>query len=235
MSVERNLLISLLKTTKEGSVLLENVKLDAKLPTETALFLLEKLQSEGFINFHHDRIDVDSTDRMKLAVKAVSLGGDIEQISHLLCWQEFESIAAVALSNHGYVVKKNVRFTQGGRRWEIDVVGCQKPLVVCVDCKHWQHTIVPSAIKKMATEQAQRTHALGDFLPNTQLHLECTKWENAKFVPMVLSLMPGADKFYNQIPIVSILQIQDFIHQLPAYIPDVKYYPKRFSRLSHDF
>ena len=42
MSVERNLLISILKLTKEGPVLIENVNKDAHLPLVTTKKLIEK-------------------------------------------------------------------------------------------------------------------------------------------------------------------------------------------------
>ena len=110
--------------------------------------LLAKLQNEGLIYLKQDSVEVESNGRLKLAVKAVSLGADVEHISNLLCWQEFEEITAFALKNNGYIVSNNVRFKNATRRWEIDVVGCKKPLVVCIDCKHWQHAIAPSALKK---------------------------------------------------------------------------------------
>ena len=116
-----------------------------------------------------DRVEVDSESRLKIAVKAASLGADIQNISDMLCWQEFEEIAAIALKINGYTVKKNVRFKHGGRRYEIDVVGCRKPLVVCIDCKRWQHAIAASALRKIVEEQSQRTDALADTLPNAQI------------------------------------------------------------------
>ena len=108
MSVERNLLISLLKLTKEGPVLIESVNKEARIPSTVTLKLLEKLQNENLIYLKTDSVEVDSNSRLKLAVKAASLGADIEHISDLLCWQEFEEIAAFALKNNGYTVKNNV-------------------------------------------------------------------------------------------------------------------------------
>jgi Holliday junction resolvase-like predicted endonuclease len=235
VSVECNLLISLLKLTKEGAALTELVKSDAKIPTATTLKLLGKLQTEGLVNLEQGSVEIDSASRLTLAVRAAALGADIEHISHLLCWQEFEEIAAHAFLNNGYAVKKNVRFKHGNRRWEIDVVGCRKPLVICVDCKHWQHTIASSALKKMVTEQLERTHTFADSLPNAKVNFECVKWDDAKFIPAVLSLLPSAYKFYYQVPIVPVLKLQDFINQLPAYIGEVKFFAKTFNRLSHDF
>lgn len=235
MSVERNLIISLLKLTKEGSVLTENVNKDARIPTATSKKLLEKLQNEGLIYLKMDSVEVDSNMRLKLAVKAVSLGADIERISNLLCWQEFEEIAAFALKNNDYVLANNARFKHAGRKWEIDVVGCKRPLVVCIDCKHWQHAIAASALRRIVDSQVERTRALADSLPNLSLQLDCTKWDNAKFIPAIISLMPSSFKFYDRVPVVPILQLQDFINQLPAYTETLKFFPKTFNSLSHNF
>jgi Holliday junction resolvase-like predicted endonuclease len=226
MSVERNLVISLLKLTKEGTVLIESVNKEARIPSSVTLKLLDKLQNENLIYLKTNSIEVDSNSRLKLAVKAASLGADIEHISDLLCWQEFEEIAALALKNNGYVVKNNVRFKHEGKRWEIDVVGCKKPLVICIDCKHWQRAISPSALHKIVDLQTQRTFALADSLPNIALKLEGAKWEKAKFIPAVLSLIPCAYKFCQKVPVVPVLQLQDFICQLPAYTESLKFFLK---------
>ncbi|MCX6644656.1 MAG: nuclease-related domain-containing protein [Candidatus Bathyarchaeota archaeon] len=235
MSVERNLIISLLKLTKEGPVLTESVNRDARIPSATARKLLGKLQNEGLVYLKSESVEVDSSMRLKLAVKAASLGADVEHISNLLCWQEFEEIAAFALKNNGYAVANNVRFKHVARKWEIDVVGCKKPLVICIDCKHWQHAIAPSVLKRIVDLQVERTRALVDSLPNISLNLECTKWSNAKFIPSVLSLMPSSFKFYDKVPVVPIFQLQDFLNQLPAYTESLKFFPKTFNSLSHNF
>ena len=231
MSVERNLIVSLLKLTKENAVLTKDLKNDSRIPSAAMLNLLRKLQNEGLVYLKQDFVQVDSGMRLGLAVKAASLGSDVEHISNLLCWQEFEEIAAFALGKFGYAVAKNVRFKQAGRKWEIDVIGCKKPLVVCIDCKHWQHAIAPSALRKIVDSQVERTIALADSLPNLSLNLECTKWNNAKFVPAVLSLMPSSFKFYNMVPVVPVLQMQDFLNQMPVYIESLKFFSKGFNSL----
>jgi len=234
MSVERNLIIALLKLTKEGSVLVELVNKEAHLPSATAMKLLGKLQNEGLVYLKQGSVEVESGGRLKLAVQAVSLGADVEHVSNLLCWQEFEEIAGLAFRNNGYAVSNNVRFKQSGRKWEIDVVGCKKPLVVCVDCKHWQHAFAPSALKKIVDSQVKRTWSLADSLPNPSLKLECTRWSNAKFIPVILSIMPSTVKFCDNVPVVPILQLQDFLSKLPAYAETLKLFSKTFNTLSHN-
>ena len=112
--------------------------------------MLGKLQSEGLVYFKEGNVEVDGAARLKLAIKAASLGADMEHLSHLLCWQEFEEIAAFALQNYGYTVQNNVRFKNAERKFEIDVVGCKKPLVLCIDFKHWQHSIAQSALGELS-------------------------------------------------------------------------------------
>jgi Holliday junction resolvase-like predicted endonuclease len=235
MSVERNLLISLLKLTKGGPVLIKTVKNEARIPSTTASKLMEKLQNEGLIYLKQESVDVDSGMRLKLAVKAASLGSDLEHISTLLCWQEFEEIAAFAFKNNGYMVANNVRFKNTGHKWELDIVGCKKPLVICIDCKHWQHAIAPSALRKIVDSQVERTRAFADSLPNLSLNIECTRWSNAKFVPAVLSLIPSVFKFYNKVPVVPVLQLQDFLNQILAQMERLKSFSKSFNNLGHNF
>jgi Holliday junction resolvase-like predicted endonuclease len=233
VSIERKLLISTLKLTKKSDGLFEDVKNEAKLPAEVCWQLLHKMQKEELVNLCNEKINVTVENRIKLAVKAVNLGADLQTVSDLLCWQEFEEIAAYALKSNGYTVVRNLRFKHGTRRFEVDVVGCRKPLVVCIDCKRWQHSIGQSALRKIVEDQTRRVEALADSLPNPKVNLECSKWDFAKFVPAVLSLMPGVFRFYYDVPVVSVLQLQDFICQLPLYTENMKYIPKKFAKLSH--
>ena len=234
MSIEKNIIISILKSTKNGPGLIESVKNYAKVPLTTTIELLEKLQNDQLIYLKDNLIEANSSSRLKLAVKAALLGADIEQLSSLLCWQEFEEIVAFALQSNGFSVQTNVRFKHSGHRWEIDVVGCKKPIVVCVDCKHWQHAIAPSVLRRIVDDQVKRTKAFAGSLPNVALKIHCTQWERAKFVPVVLSLIPSSQKFLNKVPIVPVLQIQDFITQFPIYIETLEFFPKTFNKLAHD-
>jgi Holliday junction resolvase-like predicted endonuclease len=231
MIIERDLLMSLLKLTKDGPILLKTIKKDSKIAPDIVKKLLENLQNEGLIHLKDDAVETNSDNRLKLAVKAASLGADFERVSAFFSWQEFEDIAALALERNGYVVAKNVRFKHTGRRREIDVVGCRKPLVLCVDCKHWQHGLKPSALKKIVEAQVERARALADALPIAELTIECVKWNNAKFVPVILSLFPSSFKFYDNVPVVPVLQLQDFLFQLPTQVESLKYFAQGFRHL----
>ena len=231
MSVERNLLVSILKLTSNGVISLECVNKEASLPASTTSMLLHKLQNQNLVYIKGGFVESNTECRLKLAARAIELGADAERISELLSWQEFEAITALALERNGYVVEKNVRFKHEGKRWEIDVVGFRKPLVLCIDCKHWHQGMRPSTLKKMAASQANRTLAFAEFLPNFTFAVPCVKWERAKFVSVILSLIPFDPKYCDGTPIVPVLQMQDFVYQLPLNVDSLKYFTRKFSHL----
>lgn len=229
MNIERNLIISVLKLTRNGPIANEIVSKDARIPSQIVNDILKKLQKDGLVYLRDKVVEADGVQRLKLAVRAIRLGADLERVSGFLDWKEFENIAAIAFELNGYSVKKNLRFKHGGRRWEIDIVGCKKPLVVCVDCKHWHHGMYPSALRKIVEAQVERTFALAESLPRLASEIECTSWEKAKLVPAVLSLVKGRFKFYHNVPIVPVLQLQNFLSELPAHADTLRHFSKRIS------
>jgi Holliday junction resolvase-like predicted endonuclease len=225
------MLISVLKLTKDGAVLTKTFNKDARLVSSFASKLLKRMESEQLIDIENGKIVADSQSRVKIAVKALCLGADVERVSDLLKWQEFEEIAVIALERNGYIVSKNVHFKHENHRFEIDVVGCKKPLVLCIDCKHWHHGMSLSALTKIVDAQVKRTTAFANSLPNIKNESECVRWKHANFTPAVLSLIHGQLKFCDNTPIIPVLQLQDFINQLPAYGASFKHITREFSHL----
>jgi Holliday junction resolvase-like predicted endonuclease len=224
MNIEAKMIISLLKLTREGPVSHELIKRDSNVPLDIVQKLLKKLQNDGLVYVRGKIVEASGLQRVKLAILALQSGADLERTSGFLQWKEFESIAAIAFERNGYRVEKNLHFKHAGRRFEIDIVGCRKPLAICVDCKHWHHGLNQSTLKRIVEEQVERTSALAQSLPNPAVKIECLSGGNVRLVPAVLSLVAGRFKFYNNVPVVPILQLQDFISQLPAYVDSLKHF-----------
>ena len=229
MDIERELIISILKLTKNRPIGIELVRKDAKMPSAIAEDLIRKLQNDGLLYLQNKLVEVNSLKRLKLAVHAIELGGDVERVSGFLDWKEFENIAAIAFERNGYSVARNLRFKHAGRRWEMDIIACKKPIVACVDCKHWHHGMYPSAIRRAVKEQVERTCALAESMPKLTEKIDCASWNRVKLLPAVLSLTAVRSKFYNKVPIVPVLQLQDFLNQLPAYVDSLKHFSKRLA------
>lgn len=231
MQIEREMIISILKLTKKGAVEQERVNKDTAIPYLISQKLLQKLQCDHLIYLEEGKINVNAIDRLHLAIRAVELGADIERVSGFLDWKEFETMTAIALTRSNYEVCKNVRFKHALRRWEIDVVGCRKPLVICVDCKQWRYGLAPASLEKIVANQIDRVQALANALPEGAIKLPVAQWESAKFFPVILSLVPSRFKFWNNVPVVPVLQFQDFINQMPLYVSSLKFFSRRFQKL----
>mgnify|MGYP001085782444 CR=1 FL=1 len=229
MNIEREMIISILKLTKDGPVSHELLNKDAKISSKVAEKLIGKLQNEGLIYLKKGVVKADSLQRLKLAVKAINFSADLERVVGFLGWQEFEDIAAISLTQNNYIVEKNLRFKHVGRRWEIDIVGCKKPVAICIDCKHWHHGLCHSTLKKIVERQIERTFALAESLPSLSSRIECKSWDVVKLLPAVLSLVAGRFKFYNNVPIVPVLQLRDFLSQLPAYVDSLKHFTRQLA------
>ena len=234
MVIERDMLISILRLTKDGAVLTKTVNKDARMVAVFATKMLKKMENEGLIYFENGKVAADSQCRVKIALKALGLGADLEHVSDLLRWQEFEAITVIALERNGYCVSKNVHFKHQNHRFEIDAVGYKKPLVLCIDCKHWHHGMSPSALANIVDAQVKRTSAFANSLPTIKNRNECIKWGRAKFIPAILSLVYGNLKFCDGTPIIPVLQLQDFINQLPAYSESFRHFTKEFSHLRNN-
>jgi len=228
MIIERDILVSILKLTKSKPVSMELVASDAKIPVQDAEELLKRFRDTELIECRDGTIEASSNQRVKIAIHAIKLGADLERVSRVLEWIEFENLAATAFEANNFVVRKRFRFESIKRRWEIDVLGCSKPLIACVDCKHWTHGWRNSAIKKAVEAQVLRTKVLAEALSSLQNKLGLGKWRYAILVPVILSLVQGSRKFYNKVPIVPILQIQNFLSELPTHVTALTHFKTHF-------
>ncbi len=226
MISEKEIAASVLRLTRTGLIHKELIKKNARVSSEALEAALRQFSKMGFISLQKSWVEVSLNQRVNLAVHAVKLGCDYEQICKLLSWMEFESIAVQAFEENQFWVLKNFHFQLQGKRWEIDVLGCREPLVVCVDCKHWQHGWSRGAIIKAVEAQTERTHAFADALPSHYQKARLATWKRAIIIPLILSLVPGTFKFHNNVPIVPVLQLPSFINELPLEVTSLTRFPK---------
>jgi Holliday junction resolvase-like predicted endonuclease len=216
MTYERQVMNSILELTQRGPASKELLRKTTHLDSAFLNKTLAKLFDNGFFQLKQNFIEVSPSQRVNLAFRVIMLGGDLERTCRLLKWAEFEGVAAEALQINGFVVLRNFRFKRKGKRWEMDVIGFREPLVVCIDCKHWRRRLTQAALVKVVEAQLERTREFADVLPSYWTKTRLNDWKTALIVPVILSLVSGSLKFYNNVPIVSILQLRDFINTLPC-------------------
>lgn len=229
--MEKKILLSVLKLTNRKPVSISMIVNDSKVTSNKVTMILKKFQKERFLSLREQTAETNSYGRIMLSVKAIELGADIENVTSLLHWQEFEGIAALALERNNFLVNKNLRFTYSGKRNEIDLVGSKKPIVLCIDCKHWHREVNSSSLRNIISNQIKRTKSLMNLLPNISTKLEFVSWESVIFIPAVLSLVSNRQKFYDSVPIIPILQFQDFLNQLRGNLEQLKFFKKKFNHL----
>lgn len=217
-STERNLLFHILQSTRGGSARKEQISLESGIPQQITEKYLKKFSQAGLIELQEKTVEASPSQRIRIAIQAIRSGADSERVCRTLEWIEFENLAAVAFEANQFAVKKRFRFNWAGRRWEIDILGYTKPLIVCADCKHWLHGWRNSSIAKAVKLQVERTQILAEALPSLPEKIDLTGWKEITLVPAVVSLVPGPFKFYNRVPTVPVLQLQNFLEELPAHV-----------------
>src|SRR3972149_8268483 len=215
MTAEKDVLLSLLRLTRAGPVNRSLLMKATRIPTRTAKKALAEFSRAALFKEYRGVIEATPVQRVTMLIAALKLGSDLERVCSLLSWAEFEGVAVQAFEANGFRVIRNFHFKSLDKRWEIDVIGLRKPLILCVDCKHWRRGWQSAATAKAAEAQEKRTVALTKTLPTYKKMLGLEGWQTAKLAPLILSLTQGPYKFYNRVPVVPILQIQDFINEGP--------------------
>ncbi len=224
MTTKTDIITAILKHTSNASTTKEAIAKETNVPVKVVNSILRDLQESMLIEWKTQQIEASSNQRVTLAIHAINNGTDIERVCKVLEWKEFENFTATAFEKNNFVVKRNFRFKAAQRRWEIDVLAYIEPIIVCVDCKRWRRGWGNSAITQVAAAQAQRTEALANNLQSNQRDIALDDWKHATLYPVILSLFPGPVKFYNKVPVVPILQLQDFLDQFRGYKMELRHF-----------
>jgi predicted transcriptional regulator/Holliday junction resolvase-like predicted endonuclease len=235
MTTKTEILISILKHTNSGPAVAEIVARDANVPAQVTNNVLDGLREIGLIECENEQIEVSSNQRVKLAIHAINQGTDIERVCKVLEWKEFENFSATAFEKNKFAVKRRFRFKAAQRRWEIDVLAYSEPIIVCVDCKRWRRGWGNSAITKVAAAQAQRTKVLAKNLQDIQREIGLEDWKQATLFPVILSLFPGPVKFYSKVPVVPILQLQNFLDEFQGHMTELTHFRAKLGPKLSDY
>jgi hypothetical protein len=229
MLAEREVLITLLGLAKDGNTSVVDLSNEARISVSVVKEVLKRNAHLVSLDPSGKKIKIGLEERLALALRAIKLGADIERVCMFLSWGEFESLSAIAFEANNYDVRKHFRFSFANRRWEIDLLGLKKPIVACVDCKHWRRGWRGAGSRKAAEMQLNRTKGLAEASKDMMEKIGLIGWKQAYFVPIILSLVPGAQKFHNGVPIVPVLQLRDFLPQLPAYVTKIAHSHREYN------
>lgn len=190
---------------------------ELKLSPEGALELLEGLP----VALHDGELVAE--DRVSLLLSSWRRGFNPLNLALKVGWRDFEQLCARIVEESGYVVFTNLRFRGGRRVYEVDVVGLKRPRILLLDCKRW-HRFRGGRVRRAAQMQLERCRALADILPIEQrlspLLLK-EGWDEARVIPVVISLHEGPFRVHESIPIVPLRLLCPFLYELESYEDEV--------------
>ncbi|UCH57007.1 MAG: hypothetical protein JSV18_06625 [Candidatus Bathyarchaeota archaeon] len=225
MSAQREILVALLEQTKEKPIDVEGLREAVRVTDEAFELFLKHLAEEGLVEVREDTIKATLTQRLKLAVRAVRAGADLEKVSRALGWLEFEEMAAYTFEENGFRVSRRFRFQAEGRRWEIDVLAARRPLIVCAECKHWAKGLGNMTARRIVENHLEKVRVLSENAPIMVEKGHLREWKRAVFVPVALSLQPARNRIYRRIPVVSIIELPSFLSEFEGQMDWLASFP----------
>ena len=177
-------------------------------------------------------IDYIVVDKILFIIRSLNyLQLDITSLANLLDYDGFEALTQLILSESGYYTLKNYRFTDKSyfksktkqSKYEIDVVGIDKNIILLIDCKQWKRKDSYSAMNKAANLQFRRAIALeknNEILSELiQSLVGIKKSQKIKpplsLIPVMVTLESNWIKINeNSVPMVSIHRFNSFLQEL---------------------
>lgn len=162
---------------------------------ELAKEILDNFIQNGIGRYEEGQIFFEETDKLKTVIMAINMGAAIDELSRMLDWQDFESLAAEVLEKRDFDIAKNVILTKP--RIQIDVIGIKSDVALLIDCKHWNY-MAQSALQIAVKKQIDRT----------KQYLSKEKVKAA--VPVIVTLYQHDLQFIDKVPIIPIHQLDSF-------------------------
>ena len=156
--------------------------------------------------------------RFKLASEAVRHGG-LQQVARALSWQEFEGFTEECLRAVGFDTQKGIIVKDDSRRWQIDVIAKKGPMILAVDCKHWESPAYYSRLLKSGEHQKLAVQAL---IQQMAARGEIGR-EGVLVLPIILTLFEPRSSLTAQAVVVSVEQFADFLDGVSPFSSDLPF------------
>jgi hypothetical protein len=203
-----NLLVNVISAIEPEKVLtLDDFQQNCGITSDSvAKTVITYLQSNNIGYVSKGLIKFSRSDKMYVALLALRMRCDIEQVATYLSWKDFEDLTSQILTSFGYRTRTNVRLAKP--RMEVDVVGTAfDGFTLAVDCKHWKRNNL-SSISYFCDKQVARAKRL----------LEHDK-TISQVVPIVLTLHAESVRFVHDVPLVPIFKFRSFLVDVKGFLP----------------
>jgi len=158
--------------------------------------------------------------RFTLAFEAVRHGG-LQQVARALTWQEFEAFTEECLQAVGFDTQRGLIVKNDSRRWQIDVIAKKSPMILAIDCKHWESPGYESKLSHAAEHQKLALQAL---IQQMAERGEVGR-EELLALPVILTLFEPRARLVGGVVILSIEQFADFLERVSPFSSELPFMP----------
>ena len=197
--------------------LIENDLLDVSAPEGIARNVwkssLAFVKSHGIGQMYDGKLQLKSSDRVRVAMLAAPLVQDLRKVSQKLDWRDFELFVSEVAEHYGYHVKSNLIIAKP--RVQIDLIAVKGTMCIAIDCKHWGKGAGDSSLSVIAKRQIRRARIL--------LRSEKGKFLNVKMIlPAIVTLLPHLSRAVARVPVVPVAEINSFFANIDGHLDEYK-------------
>ena len=209
MIMNSSLMLKAIPILGEGELSFDEFALTTGLGKKTSTELIRFLAERQIGIIDSDSVKYDPFAKMRAAILTIQMGADIEDLSNVLSWKDFEMLATDILGANGYATHHGMRLKKP--RAEIDVVGIKDGMALLIDCKHWKRSS-PSQLERFALMQVDRAEAF-------------VKVSDAKIrfaIPAILTLHLESITLAYDVPIIPIIKFRSFLNEMSGYLNEIR-------------
>jgi len=204
-----SLMLKAISVMKEGRLSFDEFALATGLGKRTSMELIKFLAKNEIGTIDSDSVKFDPLDKMRAAILAIHMSTDIEDLSKMLNWKDFEMLTTNILGASGYIAYHGLRLKKP--KVEIDVVGIKDRMALLIDCKHWKRSS-PSELRKFALMQIDRAEAFVR-----------TNKEKIRFaIPAILTLHLESITFADDVPVIPVIKFRSFLNEMDGYMSEIR-------------
>ncbi|UCE09593.1 MAG: hypothetical protein JSW61_11555 [Candidatus Thorarchaeota archaeon] len=202
-------ILNLLDSSRDGSSVYTTNDLQERILHEIGALK----EPEGKWKLHRN-------ERVELALKAVSLGAEVESVVNRMNWKDFEGMVTSILVEHGFKCTESFR-RRGNleiQGMEIDVIGLRGNRIVSIDAKMWGvRKYKSSALKSAAEKQKMRTELLCGLLDRLSAKLDGLERKKFTLSPILVTWLVEDVEFSDGVPIVPVFKLNSFLMSFESY------------------
>ena len=190
-----------------GGMSVKDFSMSTQTSEDMSRQILDNLMQNGVGRFEDGQVQFEDSDKLKTSILAISMGAPIDEISRMLEWQDFESLAAEILEKRDFDTTKNV--IMKSPRIQIDVVGIKSDIAILIDCKHWSN-MNQSALQEAVKKQVIRTKQF------------VSKHKVKGAIPAIVTLYQHSVQFIDKVPIIPIHQLDSFCDEFYGNLEEMQ-------------